>query len=76
MNAADQATYDTGCQELDAEEVLDGDIQRLRGLRASIAEAEMQQQHLREREHDLDARIAVLEAHLDSHTRQLLGIGS
>ena len=76
LNATDQAAYDTGCRELDAEEVLDGDIQRLRDLRAHIAAAESRQQLLREREHDLDARIASLEARLDSRTRQLLGIGS
>lgn len=58
LNAAEQAEYDRGCGELDAEESLDGNLARLRELRAAIAEAERQQQGLREREAELDARIA------------------
>ena len=76
LSAAEQAAYAEGCEELDAEEMLDGNIQRLRDLRARIVEAEAQQQRLREREKDLDTRIAALEARLDGRTRQLLGIGT
>ena len=76
LSAAEQAAYEVGCQELDAEEKLDGNLERLRELRAQIAAAETEQQHLREREAELDARIATLESRLDRRTRQLLGIGN
>ena len=75
LNAAEQAVYEAGCQALDAEERLDGNLERLRELRAQIAAAELEQQRLREREAELDARIVALEARLDTRTRQLLGIG-
>ena len=76
LSAAEQAAYETGCQELDAEERLDGNLERLRALRAQIATAEVEQQRLRAREAELDARIAALEARLDIRTRRLLGIGN
>jgi hypothetical protein len=76
LSAAEQAVYEAGCQELDAEEQLDGNLERLRELRAQITAAETEQQRLREREADLDARIVALEARLDTRTRQLLGIGN
>ncbi len=76
LNAAEQAAYETVCQELDAEERLDGNLERLRELRAQIAAAETEQQRLREREAELDARIVALESRLDMRTRQLLGIGN
>ena len=50
--------------------------QRLRELRAQITAAETEQQRLRVQEAELDARIAALEARLDTWTRQLLGIGN
>jgi hypothetical protein len=74
LSAAEQAKYDAGCRELDAEEHLDGNLARLRELRTAIADAETEQQSLRDREAELDARIAALEARLDERTRQLLGI--
>ncbi len=75
LNAADQAAYEAGCHQMDAEEILDGDLKRLRELRAKILQAEAEQQ-LRQQEADLDPRIAALEARLDQRTRQLLGIGN
>ncbi len=76
LSVAEQAAYEAGCQELDAEERLDGNLERLRALRAQIATAEVEQQRLRAREAELDARIAALEARLDIRTRRLLGIGN
>jgi len=76
LSAAEQTAYEAGCQELDAEERLDGNLERLRELRAQIAAAETEQQRLREREAELDARIVALESRLDIRTRQLLGIGN
>ncbi len=55
---------------------MDGNLERLRELRAQIAAAETEQQRLREREAELDARIVALESRLDMRTRQLLGIGN
>jgi cell division protein FtsB len=76
FSGAEQAAYEAGCQELDAEERLDGGLERLRELRTQIAAAETEQQHLRAQEAELDAHIAALEARLDTRTRQLLGIGN
>jgi hypothetical protein len=66
LRAAQQAAYEAGCQELDAEERLDGNLARLRELRRQIAAAETAQQCLREREAELDARIITLEEELAS----------
>jgi uncharacterized protein involved in exopolysaccharide biosynthesis len=76
LSVVEQAAYDAGCRELDAEEKIEGDLEPLRELRAQIAASATQQQQLRRREAELDARIAALEARLDDRTRQLLGIGS
>ena len=76
LSAAEQAMYEVGCEELDAEERLDGNLERLRELRAQIVAAEAEQQRLRAQGAELDARIAALEARLDARTRQLLGIGN
>ena len=76
LSESEQADYEAGCRELDAQETLDGNLERLRALRNQIAEAETEQQRLRIQEKELDARIATLEARLDARTRQLLGIGS
>lgn len=76
LSVTEQAEYEAGHHELETTEVLDGDIQMLRDLRDKIAGAEADQQRLREREMTLDARIAALEARLNSRTRQLLGIGN
>ena len=76
LSTAEQADYEVGCRKLDAQEKLDGNLERLRALRAQIAEAKIQQQHLRTQEQTLDVRIASLEARLDTRTRELLGIVS
>jgi len=76
LSPAEQAVYEAGCEELDAEEWLDGNLERLRELRAQITAAEAEQQRLRAHGAELDARIAALEARLDTRTRQLLGIGN
>ena len=76
LTASERAEYETGCQELDAEEVLDGNLKPLRELRAKIMEAETEQQRMRQREVELKARIVELETQLDTRSRQLLGIGS
>ena len=76
LNAVERAEYESGCHELDAEEILDGNLPRLRELRAQVIEVRAQGRRLREREAKRDAEIAELEARLDPRTRQLLGIGN
>ena len=76
LNAAEQNAYDAGCHELDATEQLDGNLERIRELRAAIAFTETEPQRLKEKETELDVRIVALEKRLDDKTRQLLGIGS
>lgn len=53
LPTAEQARYEAGCRELDAEEHLDGSLLRLRELRASLGELEAEQQRLREWEAEL-----------------------
>ncbi len=62
LTPTEQAAYEAGCWELDQGERLNDNLERLRELRAKIMEAETEQQQLRQREAELDARIAVLEA--------------
>jgi chromosome segregation ATPase len=76
LNASEQEAYEAGCRELDAAEELDGSLDQIRKLREQIFSADAAQQRLREQEAELDARIAALEARLDTRTRQLLGIGN
>src|SRR5437867_1014961 len=76
LNTLEQEAYDAGCRDLDAAESLDGNLEQLRKLREQIVAAEAEQQQLRDQEADLDARIAALEARLDTRTRELLGIGT
>ena len=76
LSVAEQAAYEAGCQELDAEERLDGNLERLRELRAQIAAVETEQRRLQAQAAELDARIMALEARLDTRTRQRLGIST
>jgi len=76
LTEAEQTEYEEACREMDAEEILDGDLPRLRELRKEIADADAEKRRMEIREAELDAKIAALEARLDSRTRQLLGIGS
>jgi hypothetical protein len=76
LSPAEQAMYQSGCQELDAAERLDGNLERLRELRAQIAVVETEQRRLQAQEAELDTRILALEARLDTRTRHLLGISN
>ena len=76
LSHAEQEAYEIGCRELDAEESMDGSVDKMRQLREQISSATLEQRELQEREAQLDARIATLEANLDARTRQLLGIGN
>ena len=74
LNEAERTAYEAGCAELDAEEKIEGDIPRMKKLRARIAEAEAEQTNLRRQERELLAQIAEAESRLDPRSRQLLGI--
>lgn len=74
LSSAERSLYDAGCRTLDAEEYVDGDLARLLELRTSVAAAERERVRLREREADLESRIASLEARLAPRTRQQPGI--
>ncbi|HTE21335.1 MAG TPA: hypothetical protein VK689_23470 [Armatimonadota bacterium] len=76
LTESERAAYEAGCSASDDDETLDGNLLRLQRLRAQLISAVVEQQDLREREAELDARIAALESRLDPRTRQLLGIGS
>jgi hypothetical protein len=76
LSVTEQAVYEAMLQQLDAEEHLDGDLERIRALRHEIIAAENSQIHLRQREAELEARIAALESCLDTRTRALIGIGN
>ena len=60
LSTAEQAVYESGCQEMDAKERLGSNLERLRELRAQIAAAETEQQRLQAREAELDARIVAI----------------
>ena len=74
LSAAEQGEYEAGCRKIDGMANYEGDIPRMRKLRALVAEAEAEQQTLRRREIQLLTQIAEAEARLDPRSRQLLGI--
>ena len=76
LSASEQAVYDAGCRELDMEENLYGNLEQVRALRAQIVDASAEQHRLLTRKVELNARIAALEARLDTRTGRLLSIGS
>lgn len=76
LTPEEQAVYEAGAQELDAEENLDGDIEELRRMKQVIASLEAEHTQLAAQKARLDAEIMVLEAKLDPRTRELLGVGN
>lgn len=79
LTEEEQAIYEAGIRELDAEEeeqLRSSNIEQMRQMRARIAEAEAEHQNLLANHAQLKAQIAMLEANLDVKTRQLLGIGN
>jgi uncharacterized protein involved in exopolysaccharide biosynthesis len=76
LDAAEQVEYQAACQDMDATEILVGNLKMLQELRNKIMEAETEAQRFRQQEDELDSRIATLEARLDTRTRQFLGIGN
>ena len=76
LNSQEQSDYEAGCRDLDSQEWLDGNLERMRTLRSQIAQAKADQQRMQIEEQALDARIIELEARLDARTRKLLGIAS
>ena len=70
LNGSEQAAYTAWCHALDADEALDGSLDRMRQLLAQIRAVESHRRELQVRGTELDARIAALEARLDIQSRQ------
>jgi peptidoglycan hydrolase CwlO-like protein len=74
LSPEEQARYDAGARELDAEEKLDGGLEELRRTRKRLKELTAELERLQGRRKELDEQIAALEAALDERTRQLLQV--
>lgn len=74
FNAAEQAVYEAGLQQLHHEEILTEDVATLRQAREVVAALEAEQAQWRVQHAQLEAEIATLEAALSARTRQLLGV--
>ena len=76
LDATERSEYELGCQELDAEEKLNGDLPRLWELHARIDAVMQTQQRLQEQEDALTSRIAALEDRLEEWARQRQRVGN
>ena len=78
LNAEEQAFYQAGVCQLDAEEeqALSGSVERLRQARRQVQESREEYRRLQAQLEEMEAQIAVLEARLDEPTKQLLGVGN
>ncbi len=74
LSAEEQAIYEAGERQLDAEDPPVGDVRELLRLKSRLAALEKEQSKLLDRKAQLDAEIADLEAHLSPQTRELLEI--
>ena len=72
----EQAAYEAGRQELEAEEMLPETLDELRQTRAEIAALEAKRVRLSEQRRALQQRIALLEANLPDAMKQALGVGN
>jgi hypothetical protein len=76
LSIEEQALYDAGCAELDAQETFDDDLERVRKLRAKLLEPDSELEDLLKRRAERKVRIIEFEAQLDSATREQLGVRS
>jgi hypothetical protein len=68
--------YERWCAAADSRIDTGAIVERIKALRATLRNAQARKTRMLEREKELLRRIEQIEAHLDSHTRDLLGIGS
>lgn len=80
LNIDEQRTYETGLQQLDVEETEafrpEEEIDQLRDLRERVLASDAEHERLSKQYETMRAEMARLEALLDEHTRQALGIGN
>ena len=79
LTLEEQAIYEAGERELDAEEegmLRNNGIEEIRQLQARLASLEQEHSELLERKTQLGAEIAELETQLHPRTRQLLHVGN
>jgi hypothetical protein len=80
LSADEQALYEAGVQQLDAEEAetfrRDEELDQLREIRRRVLFADAEHQRLSQQYEKMRAEMTRLEALLDERTRQALGIGN
>ncbi len=75
LSAEEQARYEAGLRQLEAEENIGFDMAGLQQVREQIRQTEAERQQLEARRQELEARIARLEAAMSERDKQALGIG-
>ena len=75
LSAKEQAYYETGLRELEAEEHIEFDMAGLQQVREQIRQTEAERLQLEARRRELEARIARLESAMSERDKQALGIG-
>ena len=76
LTPEEQATYEAGCAELDAGEILPGSLNNLQVIHAKAKELDAQIAHAQSEAAALRAQIAETEARLSEPTRRRLGIST
>ena len=76
LTPEEEAAYEAGRREMEAEEILPDNIAELRQFRAEIEALEVKHTAALERYKALQAEIAALESQFSEPTRRSLGIGA
>jgi peptidoglycan hydrolase CwlO-like protein len=76
LTPEEQAVYEAGCAELDAEEILPGSLSNLQAIHAKAMELDEQIARAQSEFAALRAQIAETEARLSEPTRRRLGIST
>lgn len=76
LSAEEQADYEAGLRQLEAEEHIGFDMAGLQEAREQIRQTEAERQQLEARRQELEARIARLEAAMSERDKQSLEIRS
>ena len=76
LTTEEQAAYDAGCNELDAEEILPGSLNDLQAIHAKAMELDAKIARAQAESAALRAQIAESEAGLSESTRRRLGISA
>jgi len=76
LTPEEQAAYEAGCAELDAEEILPGSLSNLQAIHAKAKKLDEQIARAQSESAALRAQIAATEARLSESTRRRLGIST